>query len=389
MHLSSIPGSDCIDASMNTPNEPGAVRRAYEAIGRDRLSAASRDEERQMALCGWMWMIRQIGLVALFVAGLVDDGWGRADLLVLVATIITGVVFTLSRNRRQLVGPLTILDGALLAVLTALGLRPIAVFLVGVIILAWAAAFRPLYAAGAYVGVATSVIVLYAKGVRPQPWLAATAFCLLGAILVVRAVRLNMAARKVDERERLVADSIDALIWEGEPSAVVKISDNSERILGHPVDAWRRPGYCLSLVHPDDRAMMEEDLDQDDPRPVICRMRHADGTWRWMEHRMTSVRDHQGRHRFFAGVSIDRTEQIDAERDVMALGQMVQRSPVGQMLIGCGGDDVPTVLAANTTAADILGGNGTLVGRPLASVRPEHPSHRPRCRGRRRRAKPR
>lgn len=207
-----------------------------DAVGRDRLAADSRDEARQMVLCGWMWMIRQIGLVAILVVGITDDGFGRSDLLVLIATVISAAIYLASRFAPRVVGVATILDAFVLAGLTLAGLRPVAVLLIGVIILAWAAAFRPLYAAGAYVGVATAIILLYATGERPHPWLAAIAFCVLGAILVVRAVRLNMTARRGDERGRLVAEAVDAMIWELQPDGGYRITDNSARILGYPAE---------------------------------------------------------------------------------------------------------------------------------------------------------
>lgn len=127
-------------------------------------------------------------------------------------------------------------------------------------------------------------------------------------------------------------------------------------------------------MHPDDLAMMRAAPNVDDPQPRTCRMRHADGSWRWMEHRITSVKDGQGRHRFFAGVTVDRTEQIEAERDVLTLGQLVQRSPVGQMLVSCTDGAEPVVVAGNQTSADILGTSGTLVGRPVHSLNQGDPS---------------
>jgi len=319
-----------------------------------------------MKLCSWMWLFRAVLLTAILIAGIVDDGFGRSDLLVVIAMVVSAVLFVWSRRVPAIDRPLTVLDSVLLIGLAVAGLTPPAALAIGIIILAQAAAFRPIYAAAAYVGVVSTIAVLYTtRDHTPHAGLSALALCLLGGILVVRAVRLNMAARSGDERDRLIAGSIDAMIWEELPEGGYRMSDSSERILGYPAKAWLDPEFLASVVHPDDLPAAEADPDPDNPLPTTFRVRDSSGRWRWVENHLTSIRDIHGRHRSFAGITVDRTREIEAEHDVRAFGRLVKGSPVGHMLLGCAGDGSMKVTAANDAATAIIGRTDRLVGRSL------------------------
>ena len=80
----------------------------------------------------------------------------------------------------------------------------------------------------------------------------------------------------------------------------------------------------LALTHPDDRRRLRAQTDaavrlaDGEVIQVICRGRHADGTWRWLNHRLTPcLRDAQGRVAEILAVVRDVTDIVDAQQQLL------------------------------------------------------------------------
>lgn len=332
----------------------------------DRARRRSADEDRQAQLCQIMWSMRHVALTATLVAGLSDGRFGSAEWLVGSMLLLQITNHVISRVWRRYAPIVSVIDAALLLVFTALGLPPLLVFLVGIGILGWAATFRPVAAIGAYLVVIAAVVVMVNVHVDIPAVTSILAFCMLGAIFMVRSIRLNMGARRADERETLVSERVDAVLWEELPEGrgALKVNVAAERLFGYPVALWARPGFVYGLVHPEDRVQLSEALNGAGEHTATLRLRRADGEWRWLELRSNRVTDRTGRITFHVGVLLDRTEQVEAEQEALAFGHLVAVSPIGQMLLGCDGRG-PTIDALNHACQRILGVGPDVVGSRL------------------------
>lgn len=342
--------------------------RTWRAIlRRDRARHRSSDEDRQFELCQIMWSMRHLLLIGALLLGIGDGSFDRSEQLTAALVAIQVLTHVLTLRLPRLAPKLTLIDAALLVAFAALGLAPLLVFVLGIAVLGWTATFRPITALGAYALVVAAALAttIQPQGVSPDSAIAA--FCMLGLIFVIRTLRLNMGARRSAEREQLVAERIDAIMWEEVPGGrgALKVNPAAERLLGYPTSAWSEPSFLHGIVHPDDRAVLDDALAGRSDRPATVRMKRADGAWRWLESRTNRVTDRSGRTAFLVGVLLDRTEQIETEREALAFGHLVSSSPIGQMLLRCDGDG-PVIDAFNQACQRILGLGPEAVGTRLA-----------------------
>ena len=340
----------------------------WRLLVRDNAREEAGDERRQLELCRYMWWMRHVAVACVLLVEGRDGTLGAGGRLTVAALLLglAGHVVVLRRPGRA--RTVTLTDLALLVVLAALGLPAAAVLLTSVAILGWAATFRPLATLGAFGGVLAACVATSVVHEAVPGRAAVLGFCLLAAVFSIRMVRLNMEGRRAAERERLVEQRIDAVVWEeipGVPDAF-KVSAAAERVLGYPAQAWTAPGFWRTIIHPQDRPALERLMARREDGSATFRCRTADGATRWLENRVSRVADRAGRGAFLAGVLIDRTDVADAEREALVFGQLVASSPIGQILLVCG-DDGPVVQAANAASHRILGVGPDVAGSPLAS----------------------
>jgi diguanylate cyclase (GGDEF)-like protein/PAS domain S-box-containing protein len=99
----------------------------------------------------------------------------------------------------------------------------------------------------------------------------------------------HLALQASEERFRLLADNardiVSLLDIEGR---FTYLSPSVRTVLGHEPEEWVGRAF-LDAVHPDDAAVaLRGGLSGD---TVLCRLRHVDGTYRWIETSVTLVRD--------------------------------------------------------------------------------------------------
>ncbi len=94
------------------------------------------------------------------------------------------------------------------------------------------------------------------------------------------------------------------------------VSPAIEEVSGYPPSAfYKNPNLALELVHPDDRGGMEEAAREaaESGSPLELRWVRADGEVRWVEHRVTLVRDGEGRATGIVGIARDVSARKEGE----------------------------------------------------------------------------
>jgi diguanylate cyclase (GGDEF)-like protein/PAS domain S-box-containing protein len=127
------------------------------------------------------------------------------------------------------------------------------------------------------------------------------------------------ALRESEERFSLAVRGANDGIWDWDlRSGRVYYSPRWRSMLGTPREVGDRPEDWLQRVHPEDlpllRAALDAHLAGDLPHlEVEHRVRHADGTWRWMLARGLAVRGPGGDPYRLAGSQTDVTRRKEAE----------------------------------------------------------------------------
>jgi two-component system, cell cycle sensor histidine kinase and response regulator CckA len=109
--------------------------------------------------------------------------------------------------------------------------------------------------------------------------------------LLVRSIRYaserGRAVEALERREEhyrsLIENSMDLISILNLDGTIRYVSPSHERMLGYPLDELVGRNV-LSFVHPDDKARVVGALENgNNGRPLECRIRHSDGSWRMLE----------------------------------------------------------------------------------------------------------
>jgi PAS domain S-box-containing protein len=194
---------------------------------------------------------------------------------------------------------------------------------------------------------------------------------LIWGLLLVRDSRLDRGRRELEaseERHRMLSERSQDVVYRirylPEPG-VDYVSPAIEQLTGHvPADFYADPALARALVHPEDRDLLLEAAEAGTDAPVLVRWAPSEGTIRWLEHRVTLIRDAQGRVEAIEGVARDVTARVQADADRTVLMQAIDGSPVGIALVG-----------GPSTGFEITYANPALcalVGRPADQVVGKH-----------------
>ena len=133
---------------------------------------------------------------------------------------------------------------------------------------------------------------------------------------------LHSLARS-EERYALAVRAVNDGIWDWDlPSDLIYLAPRWHAILGHPErSGHERPEAWFRLVHPDDllrlRASIDAHLAGDVPHlESEHRMRHADGSWRWVLTRGLAIRGIDGTATRMAGSLSDITDRRTAQHQL-------------------------------------------------------------------------
>lgn len=208
-------------------------------------------------------------------------------------------------------------------------------------------------------------------------WLVASVGLLLLSINLARQSARQKQAESVNtalsQRLRIASESAGLVLWEWDlASDSWDVTPTFYTTLGYPPQPgpltqaqWR------AYVHPDDQAIARMQVQRiqartDEKYDHLLRMRHADGSYRWMRTTgQVRTRDAQGRPTRLVGIGIDVTDRVHAEQERQ---QMVERILDAVVTISANW----RILQANARAGLLLGRQPeALIGQDVWTVFPE------------------
>ncbi len=164
-----------------------------------------------------------------------------------------------------------------------------------------------------------------------------------------RVAERTRALHESESRFRSIVSSVPGVVYrcDMDPHWTMRfISEGVARLTGYTRDAFFAPTGITwaNLIHPADRAMVEQTVAaavaRDEPFVVEYRLRHRDGSARWMFEQGRAVRGGDGRVLYLEGVILDATDQHEAAE---ALRESEQRFRVladdAPMLVWMTGED--------------------------------------------------
>ncbi len=194
---------------------------------------------------------------------------------------------------------------------------------------------------------AVSVVAATALGLHVPDvdrwWMMAVAYSFV--LMIVTVHLMTRDQRRLLSRHSELFGSLNAIVWEEDPAVAggLVVSAGAEAILGYPRSRWATPDFWRSIIHPDDLGPRVPDggvfgfsdigTDTDTDITFVARMRHADGSFRWIENRVSRVADAHGHHAFFRGVMIDQTERMKDQVAVRRFAEVVRSAPVGNWVL--------------------------------------------------------
>ena len=138
-----------------------------------------------------------------------------------------------------------------------------------------------------------------------------------------------------------IVGALDAIVWESttpDRESLTYLGGREEMLLGYPRDQWMKPGFWMSLVHPEDRLAaltFVEAARESENFELLYRMISADGDVRQVRDIVTVTRDPDGRIQRLRGVITDITERQEV---AARLTQAQKMEAVGQLAGGIAHD---------------------------------------------------
>src|SRR3972149_6290397 len=162
------------------------------------------------------------------------------------------------------------------------------------------------------------VYLWWASGVS----LVIVAFTAMGLLEIARRERANEKLRASEERFALAVRGANDGIWDWNlQTHEAYISPHWKEIIGYREDELPNLESALfDMIHPDDKPSANEainrHLENGDPYRVELRLRHKDGSYRWIVTRGEAGRDENGRPMRMVGSITDITARKRAEEQI-------------------------------------------------------------------------
>ena len=144
--------------------------------------------------------------------------------------------------------------------------------------------------------------------------------------------RWEEALRETEFKYRMVADNTyDWEFWIGPDGRFIYSSPSCKRITGYQASDFQRDQELLSrIIHPTDRdrflAFQESEEKCLEPRAIQFRLRHIDGTERWIEHLCHPVWDNDMQFLGIRGSNRDITKRKRAEEELRNYKDNLEKS---------------------------------------------------------------
>jgi len=150
-----------------------------------------------------------------------------------------------------------------------------------------------------------------------------------GAVVAHTDITERKAA---EQRFRDIVNTTDGIVWEADATtfAFTFISQQAERLLGYPVEAWQKPGFWVANLHPDDKTWAPEYCasctGRAEAHDFEYRFIASDGRTVWL-HDIVTVVAENGAPRWLRGIMVDITERKAAEDQLRQLSLAIEQSP--------------------------------------------------------------
>jgi PAS domain S-box-containing protein len=166
-----------------------------------------------------------------------------------------------------------------------------------------------------------------------------------GQVIAVEGVIRDLTARREaeqalrlsEERFRLLAENAHDIIFRyrvAEPRGTEYMSPSVTRIAGYqPEEYYDDPDFSLSVVHPEDRHLLQEMASLREARTFKLRWFRKDGEVVWAEQTMVPIFDDNGRLVAVEGVGRDITATVQAE-DALQRARDELEGKVEQAMVG-------------------------------------------------------
>lgn len=121
--------------------------------------------------------------------------------------------------------------------------------------------------------------------------------------------------RLSESQLRRLLDSSPAVIYSsraGGDFPLTFVSDNIKALTGYEPDEFMKPGFMLQNIHPDDVPVLKSSLAvvlEAEHHSYDYRLRHKNGSWRWIHDELKVVRDNNGSPLELVGYWRDTTER--------------------------------------------------------------------------------
>ncbi|MFP4347529.1 MAG: response regulator [Desulfococcaceae bacterium] len=141
--------------------------------------------------------------------------------------------------------------------------------------------------------------------------------------MALHKAKMEKALRKSEHHFRTVAESTyDWETWRGPDGRYLYLSPSCERITGYsPNDFYDNPFFIEEIVHPEDHETVSRHIREGEkPGPVghvRFRIRHRDGTLRWISHYCHAVYDAQGEYLGRRSSNRDTTMERRLEQELL------------------------------------------------------------------------
>jgi len=138
----------------------------------------------------------------------------------------------------------------------------------------------------------------------------------MGMVIIGRDITER---KKAEAQVNNILNSLDVAVWsvDGHTEKLNYRSAGTEKITGYPAQMYfEQPDLWKTIIHPDDRAMVEEAVGQlcnGQVLDVEYRIIHASGEVRWVRERTVPILQMNGAIQRYDGITIDITERKRSE----------------------------------------------------------------------------
>jgi PAS domain S-box-containing protein len=180
------------------------------------------------------------------------------------------------------------------------------------------------------------------------------------AVDITDRARAEEALRESDTRYRTIVESVPGAVYLCQPEppwSNVFMSDGVEALTGYPASAFtgREGALFTTITHPDDIDWITEAthdaIAQGTPWALRYRIRHANGSLRWVYEGGQAAYDASGKPSFLGGVILDISERMQAEE---ALRESERRLIEAQHIANVGSWELDLHTQMLTCSAEIF-----------------------------------